>query len=78
MVIDQFCTLHFGSVHKYLDIYMCSFLHRGNGFTTKEEVTAVQTNLGGVLLFRNCSHFKREQPSDPGCKLSLYVHKGVC
>lgn len=34
--------------------------------------------LRGVLLFRNCSHFKREQPSAPGCKLSLYVHKGVC
>lgn len=73
----QLCTLHFGSVQKYLDSHMCSFLHRDNGFTTKEEVTAVQTNLGGFYC-SGIAAISREQPSNPCCKLSLYVHKGVC
>lgn len=53
----------------FYTVIMALKQRRGDGSADK---------LRGVLLFRNCSLLKREQPSEPGCKRSLYVHKGVC
>lgn len=61
---------HFGSVQKYLDGHVCSFLHRDNGFKQKKRWRQCRPTWGGFTV-QELQPFRREQPSDPGCKLSL-------